>query len=249
MNEIKLFEDKEIRSVLVEGEWYYAVADVVGVLSESKNPRNYWNVLKKREKQLVTNCKQLKMPAPNGRMYKIDCANKEGLLRIIQSIPSKKAEPFKLWLAGVGSQYLDEKTNKRLIARKKLKESQERLFDNVKDRGIDGEAFKRLVKNGDISLFGGEDMNKKYGIEEDDNIDDYMNTLLLMGKGFASEITHHNVLHNDVDGEKNINEEHQNSNKAIRGTLIKETKVKPEDLPPEKDLKKIQKGKNKKSLE
>ena len=88
MNDIKLFESKEIRSTMYNGEWYFAVSDVVGILSESLDPTSYWRKLKQREPQLVTNCHGLKMPAPNGKMYKIDCANKEGLLRIIQSIPS-----------------------------------------------------------------------------------------------------------------------------------------------------------------
>ena len=131
MSEIKLFESKEIRSTLHEGEWFFAVADVVGVLTESVNSGDYWRTLKHREHQLVTNCHKLKMPASNGRMYKIDCANKEGLLRIIQSVPSPKAEPFKKWLANVGSKVLDEKANKRLAAHRKLKETQNRFLDNV----------------------------------------------------------------------------------------------------------------------
>ncbi len=109
MNEIKLFENKQIRSVWDEEkeEWYFSVVDVVGVLTESENPNNYWKVLKKRLKdegsELVTYCNQLKMKSPkDGKKYNTDAADLQGIFRIIQSIPSPKAEPFKLWLAEVG---------------------------------------------------------------------------------------------------------------------------------------------------
>lgn len=114
-NEIKLFEGNEIRSVWDEEkeEWYFSVVDVVGALSESKNPNNYWKVLKNRlnqeGSQLVTFCNQLKMRSEkDGKMYKTDAADIQGILRIIQSIPSPKAEPFKRWLAEVGKERIDE---------------------------------------------------------------------------------------------------------------------------------------------
>ena len=104
----KSFENSFIRTAWneAEEEWYFSVVDVVGVLTESPNPNNYWKVLKNRLKkegsQLVTNCNQLKMQSSDGKFYKTDCMNTEQLLRLIQSIPSKKAEPFKMWLAQVG---------------------------------------------------------------------------------------------------------------------------------------------------
>ena len=112
---IQLFEDKRIRTAWDEEkeEWYFSVVDVVGVLTESPNPGNYWKVLKKRLKdegnQSVTDCNQLKLKSPrDGKRYKTDVANTEQLLRIIQSIPSPKAEPFKLWLAQVGRERIEE---------------------------------------------------------------------------------------------------------------------------------------------
>lgn len=114
-NEIKLFEGNEIRSVWDEEkeEWYFSVVDVVGALSGSENPNNYWKVLKNRlnqeGSQLVTFCNQLKMRSEkDGKMYKTDAADIQGILRIIQSIPSPKAEPFKRWLAEVGKERIDE---------------------------------------------------------------------------------------------------------------------------------------------
>lgn len=114
MDEIKLYENKEIRSVWDEEkeEWYFSIVDIVGVLTESDNPRKYWSVLKTRLKeegsQLATNCSQLKMKATDGKMRLTDVADMQGIFRIIQSIPSPKAEPFKLWLAEVGKERIDE---------------------------------------------------------------------------------------------------------------------------------------------
>lgn len=111
---IRIFNEKKIRSHWDEGEekWYFSIVDVVGVLSESENPNNYWKVLKNRLKkegsELVTNCNQLKMQSSDGKFYKTDVADTEQLFRLIQSIPSPKAEPFKLWLARVGSERIDE---------------------------------------------------------------------------------------------------------------------------------------------
>ena len=111
---IKLFESKKVRSVWdadVE-KWYFSIVDVVGILTGSENPNNYWKVLKNRLKkegsQLVTDCNQLKMQSTDGKFYKTDVADTEQLFRLIQSVPSPKAEPFKLWLARVGSERIDE---------------------------------------------------------------------------------------------------------------------------------------------
>jgi len=111
---IKLFEEKQVRTVwdAKQEKWYISIVDVVAVLTDSFNPRKYWSVLKTRLKaegsQLATNCSQLKMQSSDGKFYRTDVADTEQLFRIIQSIPSPKAEPFKLWLAQVASERLDE---------------------------------------------------------------------------------------------------------------------------------------------
>lgn len=113
-NEIKIFEDKKVRSLWdeVEEKWFFSIVDVVGILTDSPNPRKYWSVLKTRlnaeGSQLTTNCSQLKMESADGKNYLTDVADTEQLFRLIQSIPSPKAEPFKLWLAKVASERLDE---------------------------------------------------------------------------------------------------------------------------------------------
>lgn len=113
-NSIKLFGDDKIRAIWDDEQekWYFSVVDVVAVLTESPNPQTYWRVLKKRLKdegnETVTNCNGLKMRAADGKMRLMDVADTEQLLRIIQSIPSPKAEPFKAWLAKVGAERLDQ---------------------------------------------------------------------------------------------------------------------------------------------
>lgn len=113
-NSIKLFGSDKIRAVWDDEQekWYFSVVDVVAVLTESPNPQTYWRVLKKRLKdegnETVTNCNGLKMPAADGKMRLTDVADTEQLLRIIQSVPSPKAEPFKTWLAKVGAERLDQ---------------------------------------------------------------------------------------------------------------------------------------------
>jgi hypothetical protein len=111
---VKLFEQKNVRSVWDDSEekWYFSIVDVMSVLTDSQNPQVYWRVLKKRllseGNQTVTNCNSLKMQAPDGKMRMTDVADTEQLFRLIQSVPSPNAEPFKLWLAKVGSERLDE---------------------------------------------------------------------------------------------------------------------------------------------
>ena len=113
-NKIKLFENKQVRTLwnADEEEWYFSVVDIVAILTDSPNPRKYWSVLKTRLKkensELATNCSQLKMLSSDGKYYKTDCLDTKGVLRLVQSIPSPNAEPFKMWLAQVGSERLDE---------------------------------------------------------------------------------------------------------------------------------------------
>ena len=163
---LQLFEDQAIRTAWDEQneEWYFSVVDVVGVLTDQNSARSsstYWAVLKKRLKEegadeLLTNCKQLKMKAADGKRRLTDVANTEQLLRIIQSIPSKKAEPFKLWLAEIGRERIEETLDperiaERLVATYERKgytrewinqrlmaiSARKELTDEWKDRGIE----------------------------------------------------------------------------------------------------------------
>lgn len=171
-NKIKVFESKQIRTLWneTEEEWYFSVVDVVEVLTDSANPQTYWRVLKKRLKdegnETVTNCNALKMLAPDGKMRKTDCLDTKGVLRLVQSIPSPKAEPFKMWLAQVGSERLDEiadpekailrgadfyrakgYTEGWINQRLRTIEMRKELTDEWKARGIDKEKDYAILTN------------------------------------------------------------------------------------------------------
>ena len=118
-NKLAIFEEKEIRRKWYNEDWYFSIVDVIYALTGSKDPKDYWYKLKTRVNEeskieLSTICRRLKLLAKDGKMRQTDCADTKGILRIIQSIPSQKAEPFKLWLAQVGSERLDEIVNPEL---------------------------------------------------------------------------------------------------------------------------------------
>lgn len=133
-NKLAIFQEKEIRRTWQNEEWWFAVVDIIGILTESAKPRDYWYRLKKREKEssgveLSTDCRHFKMIAPDGKNRKTECANTQTMFRIIQSIPSPKAEPFKKWLAKVGYERIQEIENPELAA--------ERARQYYKDLGYD----------------------------------------------------------------------------------------------------------------
>jgi hypothetical protein len=139
---IAIFNGKSIRRKLVNNEWFFSVIDIVGVLSESDDPRNYWKVLKHRlneeGSEVVTFCNQLKLKSGDGKEYETDCANTEGIFRIIQSIPSKKAEPFKRWLAKVGYERVQEIENPEL--------AQERMKQLYEQKGYSKDWIEKRLR-------------------------------------------------------------------------------------------------------
>jgi len=141
-NKLIVFENKKIRHIWHKGDWWFSVVDVVGVLDASGRPRKYWADLKKKlvgeGSELSEFIGQLKMESSDGKEYLTDCANKEGLFRIIQSIPSKKAEPFKLWLAKVGSERIDEIENPEL--------AQKRMKELYKSKGYSSDWIEKRVR-------------------------------------------------------------------------------------------------------
>ena len=122
-HQIAIFKGKKIRKTLFNNEWYFSVVDVVGALTDSERPSVYWTAMKVRVKnegefQLSTICRQLKLESSDGKKYETDCADTEGIFRIIQSIPSPKAEPFKRWLAKVGYERVQEIENPELATKR-----------------------------------------------------------------------------------------------------------------------------------
>jgi hypothetical protein len=150
-NKIKLFEEKHVRAVWdAEAEkWWFSIVDVVKVLTDSDNPRRYWSVLKTRLRkegsELATNCSQLKMEAADGKKYLTDVADTEQILRLVQSIPSKKAEPFKLWLAKVGSERIDETVDPEL--------SIERMIQNYRRLGYGENWINQRIKSIEVRKY------------------------------------------------------------------------------------------------
>ena len=123
LSKISIFKGKKIRKTLHQNEWFFSIIDVVSALTESLNPRDYWFKMKIRmseeeSSQLSTICRQLKMESSDGKFYETDCANTEGILRVIQSIPSPKAEPFKRWLAKVGYERIQEIEDPELVIKR-----------------------------------------------------------------------------------------------------------------------------------
>lgn len=222
-NKLVIFEDKKIRRIWQDEEWYFSVIDVVQVLTDSNNPRNYWSMLKKRELEagieLSTNCVQLKLTSTDGKSYLTDCANTKSLFRLIQSIPSKKAEPFKLWLAQVGYERIEEIENPE-IGQERIKEYYElkgypkdwidkrlrgiairqELTDEWKNRYINSEKEFAILSN-EISkaTFGktvGEYKEFKQLQKKNQNLRDHMTDweliLTMIGEKATTDITKEN---------------------------------------------------------
>jgi len=219
LNKIAIFRKKEIRKQLYGGEWWFSVVDVVEALTDTVNARDYWFKMKIRvEKedgfQLSTNCRQLKLESADGKKYATDCANTEDLFRIIQSIPSPKAEPFKRWLAKVGYERVQEIENPEL-AQKRMKAIyrakgyddkwierrvrgiaiRNELTDEWDNRGINGERdYAILTAEISKATFGvtPSEYKKIKGLKRQ-NLRDHMNDLELLftqlGEAATTEIT------------------------------------------------------------
>lgn len=208
VNAIQLFENKKVRTAwdAEQEKWYVSIIDVIEVLTNSPNPRKYWSVLKLRLKkegsQLATNCSQLKMQSSDGKFYKTDVADTEQLFRLIQSIPSPKAEPFKLWLAQIASDRLDEMQDPELTIDRALEqylqlgyseswinqrlksiEIRKELTDEWKNRGLkEGQQFATLTDI--ISKSWSGKTTKEYkilkGLKKENLRDNMTNTELIL---------------------------------------------------------------------
>lgn len=221
-NKLVIFQSKNIRRIWFDEEWYYSVVDICAALTDSTNPRDYWYKVKTRvnneEKiELSTICRQLKLESADGKKYNTDCANTEGVFRIIQSIPSPKAEPFKRWLAKVGKDRLDEIENPEL-AQERMKEIYEKkgypkdwidkrlrgiairqdLTDEWKERGI-SEQQDYAILTAEISkaTFGMtpseyrefKNIPRRSKINLRDNMDDLELIFTMLGERVTTEIS------------------------------------------------------------
>lgn len=205
---LQLFEEKKVRTLwdAKEEKWYFSIVDTIAVLTDSLNARKYWSVLKTRLKkegsELTTNCSQLKMQSSDGKYYKTDVADTEQLFRLIQSIPSPKAEPFKLWLAQIASERLDEMQDPELSIDRALErylqlgysenwinqrlksiEVRKELTDEWKSRGLkEGVQFALLTDI--ISKSWSDKTTKEYkvlkGLKKENLRDNMTNTELIL---------------------------------------------------------------------
>jgi DNA-damage-inducible protein D len=220
-NALVVFQHKKIRRIWINNLWYFSVVDVVAALTDSPSPRQYWGVLKGRENQLLTNCLQLKLPSADGKSYLTDCANTQNMFRIIQSIPSKKAEPFKQWLAKVGYERIQEIENPEL-AQSRMKELYEEkgyskewiekrlrgqsvrleLTDEWKNRGIEQEVeFGILTNEISKATFGKtvEEYKKYKGLKKQ-NLRDHMNDFELIFTMLSEKMTTEITKNEDAKG-------------------------------------------------
>ena len=222
-NKLVLFQEKQIRRIWHNEEWHFSVVDVIEVLTDSKDPSNYWTMLKKRESQLSTICGKFKFIAPDGKMRPTDCANTEGVLRIVMSVPSPKAEPLKLWLAQVGTERIQETENPELgfermteIYRAKgytdewIKEryqsieTRKRLTDEWKNRGVkQGIEYSILTATIAKGTFGlnPSDHKKLKGLEKStQELRDHMTPLELIFNSLGEETTRILSIKRDAQG-------------------------------------------------
>lgn len=217
--QLVVFQDKKIRRVWHNKGWWFSVVDTVGALTNSENPNDYWYKMKIREKEgsdfeLSTICRQLKLPSVDGKSYFTDCANTESMLRIIQSIPSPKAEPFKRWLAKVGYERIQEIENPEL-AQQRMKELyrqkgyseewiekrirgiavRQELTDEWKDRNINKDKeFAILTDEISLATFGKttEEYKQFKGLNKQnlrDHMDDLELIFTMLGEKVTTEIT------------------------------------------------------------
>ena len=168
-NELINFESKKIRRIEYNGEWYFSVVDIVAILTENdyQHARNYWKVLKNRlinegADELVTKCNQLKMPAEDGKLRATDCANTETMFRIIQSIPSPKAEPIKQWLAKVGYERIQEIEDPEL--------AQQRMMEIYRQKGYTEDWIKQRIQSISIRKKLTDEWKLRGAVESDYNI-------------------------------------------------------------------------------
>jgi DNA-damage-inducible protein D len=234
-NAIIPFEGKEIRKEWHNDEWYFSVVDVIEVLSESSNPSNYWNMLKKRDNQLYTVCVKLKLVGLDGRSRPSDCANTEGVLRIVMSVPSPKAEPLKLWLAQVGTEKIQETTNPEITIDRLTELYKSKGYDDIwignrlKTIGIRKELTDEWQKRGvgdskEYAILTAEIAKATFGLTPSEhaqfkgldkqNLRDHMTNLELVFTALSEEITRGETVKNDAQGF------HENREMAIKGGTL-----------------------------
>lgn len=265
MNELKLFESQYIRSAWNpdEDQWYYSVIDVIAALTDSKNPSAYWRKLKQRlseeGNETVTNCHKLKLEAADGKMRLTDVANTEQLLRIIQSVPSPKAEPFKLWLAQTGADHLmdledakklQEELNIRMQARDDVREHNKSLAKAAKDAGVStNKDFAKFQNSGYMGLYNGETaaaIKRRKGLKKSEDILDNMGSEELGANLFRITQAEAKLKRENIQSKEDANKAHFEVGYTVRKAIESLGGTMPEYLPtPDKSIKQIEREQKK----
>lgn len=265
MNELKLFESQYIRSAWNpdEDQWYYSVIDVIAALTDSKNPSAYWRKLKQRlseeGNETVTNCHKLKLEAADGKMRLTDVANTEQLLRIIQSVPSPKAEPFKLWLAQTGADHLmdladakklQEELNTRMQARDDVREHNKSLAKAAQDAGVStNKDFAKFQNSGYMGLYNGETaaaIKRRKGLKKSEDILDNMGSEELGANLFRITQAEAKLKRENIQSKEDANKAHFEVGYTVRKAIESLGGTMPEDLPtPDKSIKQIEREQKK----
>ena len=250
---IALFEQQPVRRIWHEARWFYSVIDVVAALTASKSPRIYWAKTKERmasdegASQTLTKCQQLKLTAPDGRMRETDCADIETMLRIIQSIPSPKAEPFKRWLAQVGAEVIDDRTEdeRRIEYGAEAAIAKRRLHDEVHGRGVRTQkAHAELEVRGHKKLYDGETPQgerTRKGIQDDDELSEWRGSEETTAHSFRDAQSRAYIKRLDVMGKEPVIQAHEAVSQEVRDTIIRLGNTPPEALPtPKRSLTQVQ---------
>jgi prophage antirepressor-like protein len=220
-NQLTPFEGKEIRKVWLDEQWYFSIIDVIQILTDSPSPSKYWSQIKKKDFHLSQVLRKVKMPMADGKNYPTDCANTEGIFRIIMSVPSPKAEPFKHWLAALGKQAVEETENPELgfermtetykakghteewiTNRLKTIDIRKELTDTWKKRGVvEGVEYAILTATIAKGTFGlnPTEHSKLKGLERQ-NLRDHMTPLELIFTALSEEITRTITTNEDAQG-------------------------------------------------
>ena len=228
------FEGKDMRKIWHNDEWYFSIIDIMGILTGSPKPSNYWDTLKRRDTQLSAICGKFKFLAPDGKMRATECANTEGVFRILMSVPSPKVEPFKLWLANLGKQAIEEAENPELLTERQAElyrakgyseewitrrvqtiETRKALTDEWQKRGvIENQEYAILTATIAKGTFGVTPTEHKEikGLNRQ-SLRDHMTPLELIFTALAEEVTKQVTIDDEAQG---FNESHDAAAKGGR---------------------------------
>jgi DNA-damage-inducible protein D len=228
------FQGERIRRNFHEGEWYFSIIDIIEMLIDTPNAQSYWGKIKEREPQLLTICQKFKFAANDGKMRSTDCANTEGVLRIIMSVPSPKAEPLKLWLAEQGKRTLDETADPELLTQRQIDlykakgytdewikerlksiETRNKLTEEWQQRGVkEGKEYSILtaiIAKGTFGVTPTEHREVKNLTKSSQNLRDNMTDLELIFTALGEAATRQLAIEEDAQGFD------ENKDKAVKG--------------------------------